>query len=330
MISSNLCGGLGNQLFQIFTTIAYSIENSKPFFFLNYTQLGNGSNGTTIRYTYWDTFLSSLKPFLDKGNCYNALENCEGLKNYIQMTTPIYLHEKHFHYDELPKIGFTNDKLTTIDKEQKNIFLVGYFQSPKYFHKYKSTICKLLKIESNKQLVKEKIKHYFSDNTITISMHFRFGDYKKYPKLYPLLTETYYSNALNYIINCGDTPQKNPNNCGVTQCGDTQCLYTPQKKVIYFCEEESLIDVNPIIETLKIKFPNIIFYRAEPLLKDWEQMLLMSICNHNIIANSTFSWWGAYLNENINRIVCYPLQWFMPDANKNTNDLFLEDWVSFC
>ncbi len=305
MISSNLCGGLGNQLFQIFTTIAYAMENSKPFFFLNYTQLGNGSNGTTIRYTYWDTFLSSLKPFLDKGNCYNALEKCEGLKNYLQKPTSMFLREKHFHYDELPKI----EKLTKIDQEQVKIFLVGYFQSPKYFDKYKSTICKLLKIESNKQLVKEKMLHYFSDNITTISMHFRFGDYKKYPKLYPLLTDTYYSNALNHIIN---------------YCGDT-----PQKKVLYFCEEESLIDVNPIIEILKMKFPNISFHRADPLLKDWEQMLLMSICNHNIIANSTFSWWGAYLNENANRIICYPLQWFMPEAYKNTDDLFLEVWVSF-
>ena len=64
MISSKLCGGLGNQLFQIFTTISYAIENSKPFFFLNNFQLGNGSNGATIRYTYWNTFLSALYPFL--------------------------------------------------------------------------------------------------------------------------------------------------------------------------------------------------------------------------------------------------------------------------
>ena len=87
MISSKLCGGLGNQLFQIFTTISYAIENSKPFFFLNNYQLGNGSNGSTIRYTYWDTFLSSLKPFL---------------KNMNQIHGLTFLNEKTFTYNELP------------------------------------------------------------------------------------------------------------------------------------------------------------------------------------------------------------------------------------
>jgi hypothetical protein len=63
------------------------------------------------------------------------------------------------------------------------------------------------------------------------------------------------------------------------------------------------------------------------LLEDWEQMLLMSLCNHNIIANSTFSWWGAYLNDNPGKIVCYPEHWFMPEVKKDVTDLFEEDWI---
>jgi hypothetical protein len=56
-------------------------------------------------------------------------------------------------------------------------------------------------------------------------------------------------------------------------------------------------------------------------------MLLMSVCDHNIIANSTFSWWGAYLNQNPSKIVCYPGTWFGPALKHDTRDLFPTDWV---
>ena len=67
MLTCNLQGGLGNQLFQIFATIAFSLKTSNSFFFINKHQLttqNEALNGTTVRYSYWDTFLSGLKPFV--------------------------------------------------------------------------------------------------------------------------------------------------------------------------------------------------------------------------------------------------------------------------
>jgi hypothetical protein len=57
--------------------------------------------------------------------------------------------------------------------------------------------------------------------------------------------------------------------------------------------------------------------------EDWEQMIFMSCCKFNIIANSTFSWWGAFLNTIENRVVCYPSLWFGPkNVHMDTRDLF--------
>jgi hypothetical protein len=282
MITCNLCGGLGNQLFQIFTTISYSITNKIPFYFPNKKELTNGS---ILRYTYWDTFLNALKPFL-KIN-YDKLE---------------IIREQQFSYNELPS-----------SNPSDSVMLVGYFQSYKYFEMYKSTIYNLLKIENKKKELKNKLYNLYNNNNInnidfdnTISMHFRLGDYKKYPSIYRILDENYYMRALQII-------QSTSNNL--------------TSKVIYFCEDESLTEVEEMISKIKDKFELVQFERAPSGLDDWEELLYISICKYNIIANSTFSWWGAYLNTNEEKIVCCPKEWFMPQTNNNIKDLFLDDWI---
>ena len=272
MISCKLCGGLGNQLFQIFTTIDYAITYSKPFFFINIYKLG----GT--RYTYWETFLQSLKPFL---------------KNLNEIPKFGLIKENSFNYNKL--LNNTNNKYATL--------LVGYFQSPKYFDKHKDFICNLIQLDKSINTVIEKTQIA----TNTISLQCRVGDYKKHPNVYYLLQEQYYINSITYILS--ETKYKD-------------------YLILYFCQNEDLEDTQKIIHNLELLFPFIQFKRADPLLEDWEQLILMSLCNHNIIANSTFSWWGAYFNKHTNNIVCYPNKWFMPETNYDTSDLFLDNWVS--
>jgi hypothetical protein len=151
--------------------------------------------------------------------------------------------------------------------------------------------------------IKERYNDYFKNKTI--SLHFRLGDYKEKQDFHPIMSVEYYESAITTIM-------KTINDHNIT--------------ILYFCEENDLQDVNEKINILKQKFTTIEFKRITNL-KDWEQMILMSCCDHNIIANSTFSWWGAYLNDNRNKIVCYPNKWFgLKAGNRNMNDLCPDNW----
>jgi hypothetical protein len=290
MLTCNLQGGLGNQLFQIFTTIALSIKTNQSFFFINKHKLTSdtaAANGTTVRYSYWDTFLSNMKPFIKDQDKLPKLE--------------LYFKEQSFSYDPSILINLLNN-------QQLVKMLVGYFQSSKYFDVYKDKIFQLLKI-ANKQLIMKVLYETKIDFNNTISMHFRLGDYKKYPEIYPILTTEYYTNSINYILS--QSTNKNTH-----------------KNILYFCEDDDFNNVLQIIIELQQIYTELIFERADNTLADWQQMLLMSLCKDNIIANSTFSWWGAYFNTNPTKSVCYPAKWFHPKAGNNIEDLCPNDWTA--
>jgi hypothetical protein len=290
MLTCNLQGGLGNQLFQIFTTISLSMKTGTSFFFINRYQLTNDKdalNGATIRYTYWDTFLASLIPFIRDESKLPKLD--------------MYSKEQSFNYDQTILMNLLNN-------QQKVIMLVGYFQSYKYFDMYKKGIFKIIKLEAKQNTLKTKYVNDINFDT-TVSLHFRLGDYKKLQDYHPILSDIYYIDALKQIKKNTNTSNK------------------PVRTVLYFCEDADFDEVYEKIYNLEQIFPELIFMRADNNLQDWEQLVLMSLCSHNIIANSTFSWWGAYFNMNPTKIVCYPSIWFGPRAGHNTDDLFPEDWT---
>lgn len=277
MITCNLMGGLGNQIFQIFATIAYAIKSRNKFQFLAQETLGGGS--CTLRYTFWNTFFSSLKPFL------------------ITNLPPVnVVRENGFTFQELPINLLTGT----------NVLIHGYFQSEKYFKDQFEMICRLIGLEKLKQSVLDTLSLNKEDLNNTISMHFRLGDYKKLQDFHPIATPQYYENALNYF------KSKFPDEIF---------------KILYFCEDADVNDVQITIQNLEKIFPNYKFTRGTNTLSDWQQMLYMSLCLHNIIANSSFSWWGAYFNANANKIVCYPSVWFGPTANIDTRDLCPSEWI---
>ena len=277
MITCNLMGGLGNQLFQIFATIAYGYKSNNQFRFLGVEKLGEGQ--TTVRHTYWRSFLSPMQPFLI---------------NDLPMGHVI--NEVGFPYNELP-IG---------EMVWGCVMINGYFQSYKYFQNQFDMICRLIGLEKTREALKARLNigtEYF-DNII--SMHFRIGDYKKIQYFHPLATYEYYDRSLQHFKNTQPTQ-----------------AFT----VLYFCEDEDIADVMAIVGRLTSKYPEYKFIRDENALADWEQLLLMSCCHHNIIANSSFSWWGAYFNPHKDKVVCYPSAWFGEVARNDTRDLCPPEWL---
>jgi len=268
MITCHLMGGLGNQLFQIFTAISYAYKSNNVFHFLNVEMLGN-------RFTFWNTFFSNLKPYLIQ---------------HLPLLSII--HEHGFAYNHIEISNFV----------EKNVMIYGYFQSEKYFKEYYPQIYALLDIDRMKNTLLKKINIDLSN---TISMHFRLGDYKHQPQNHPIVPPIYYERALLHI----------------------QTIHpTTQFTIVYFCEDEDIEYVLVTIDKLQHSFPRFIFTRGDNQFQDWEQMLFMSLCQHNIIANSTFSWWGAYFNSNPSKIVCYPSVWFGPQLQKDTKDLCPAEW----
>ena len=212
-----------------------------------------------------------------------------------------YLYrEPSFNYTEIPPFY-----------EDIHVKMVGYYQSYKYFHEYKEEIFKLLEIEKRRGEVERKISESRNRNLVdwntTVSMHFRIGDYKNLPQYHPVLPLEYYKKALTGLQYNNNVPWT----------------------VLYFCEEEDIAEVSQKVEALRHQFPTMTFERMEDAgLDDWEEIMAMSLCRHHIIANSSFSYFGAYFDTKKDTQVYYPSVWFGPAlAEKNTKDVCPPNWI---
>jgi len=165
----------------------------------------------------------------------------------------------------------------------------SYLQSPKYFESNRQHILNILNLSADEeQYLKDKYEPYLSGESC--SLHIRRGDYLNAKDYHTCLWDTdYYKQALDLI--------------------DAQT-------VLVFCDDP---------EWAKDQFPQDKFVIV--IEEDHLELFLMSYCKNNIIANSTFSWWGAWLNTNPEKRVIAPKNWFGFTSGLSAKDLVLEDWV---
>lgn len=277
MISCVLSGGLGNQLFQLFTVFAYHIQHNTHYVFSRTKTTKNDP-----RPLYWTTFLSTLPA--------DTLVDATAFADWNAYTDP-----KHT-YTPLPT--FTTPTLLT-----------GAFQCPRYFDPHLQQIKTALHLPTLQHTIQNTYLTLHSPEYTTISMHFRMGDYKRLRCYHPVLPWQYYVQALHHIVE---------------RLGHTNHIL-----VYYFFERGDIALVNEYLSHIQSAHPQFIYVPVTHVPTDWEEMLAMGCCDHHIIANSTFSWWGAYLHySSTTPIVCYPNVWYGHQLYYiDTRDLCPDAWT---
>ena len=255
-------GGLGNQLFMIFTCISKAIDERRDFCIF---PIYNNS----IRSYY---FTSMLKYLLFK-----VSPNIPSNEIY---------KEPSFSYQEIP------DNLKVIR---------GYFQSSKYFHHNRNNIMNILGFND--------FKTRFNLGFKAIAIHLRFGDMSFNQGNHAILKKEYYIKALMTLINK---------------------VNKDDYRFIIFGEKNDDEIINDYLKCFNkffdIKFEK--FYDIYQETCDWKELFYMSSCEHFIIANSTYSWFGAYLSNNPQKTIIYPTEWFgVNNQNNSLEDLFMDDWI---
>jgi hypothetical protein len=177
-----------------------------------------------------------------------------------------------------------------IPKMGGNVHLTGYYQNEMYFSHIESDIKELFEIDENtKNYLMEKYGNLLKSETC--SLHVRRGDYVNKQNFHPLQTIEYYKNAINIM-------------------GEEKNFLIFSDDIVW-CEN------------------NLSFIKNKTFIKgnkDYQDLYLMSLCNNNIVANSSFSWWGAWMNNNQNKKVIYPSRWFNVSF-LDTSQIGCKNWI---
>lgn len=201
-----------------------------------------------------------------------------------------FIGDKKTHFYEKAEYEYDADVLAL-----KEGYVDGFWQSWKYTQNIKQKICDSFRF-INTLTGMDKVYEEKICNTNSVAVHVRRGDYLKLQNIYGnICTEIYYSKAISMMNKLVEKP------------------------VYYFFSND--------MEWTKVTFgerDNYVFVEGNSESKGYIDMRLMSECKHQIIANSSFSWWAAFLNSNPDKKVICPNRWI---NTKDTPDVYCEDWI---
>ena len=180
------------------------------------------------------------------------------------------------------------------DLSFESVYLDGYWQSYRYFNQFRNQICEKLKLKTS---LPQNFMHFKNkiQTTTSVSLHVRRGDYlnKQNQKIYTSCSENYYADAIRLMQSKFDSPHF------FIFSDDTNYL----NEAFSWLTDKTIINTNSTITDFQ----------------------LMRCCNHHITANSTFSWWSAWLNNN-QPLIITPKKWFLSPRLSEV-DLIPSSWI---
>lgn len=192
----------------------------------------------------------------------------------------------------LLKIFFSKIINKVLKKEQ-------FFQSEKYFKNNENTIRKEIVLKKPLSTYSLEILNLILSKNNPVSLHIRRGDYVSNAKTnihHGLCPIEYYEKSIEYIKLKINSP--------------TFFIFSDD---IHWAKDN-------------LKSTSEMIFVSKPEIPDYEELILMSKCSHHIIANSSFSWWGAWLNPNPSKIVVAPKKW-LNNVNIDTTDICPSEWI---
>lgn len=289
MIIIKMIGGLGNQLFQYALGRAIAHKKNVPL---------------KMDITPFETY--TLHKYA-LGN-FNIIENFATEEEISQLKYPSgigFWSSKlnqvlmpYYFQSYVKELDFNFEP--NIIKVPSDVYLDGYWQSEKYFADIEDIIRNEFVVTSPQEGSNRELANQIK-SCESVSLHIRRGDYVSNPHT----NKTHGTCDMDYYLRC------------------IECLTKTVKNPHFFVFSD---DIEWARLNLKLPY-SITFIDNNGPEKNYEDLRLMSICKHNIIANSSFSWWGAWLNANPDKIVLAPKRWFNTNE-RNTKDLIPEEWYT--
>ncbi len=290
MIISHLIGGLGNQMFQYAAGRALSIARGQALK-LDISSFDNYHlhHGFELQRVFDCPIEVAVKTDIHRilgWQSYSLIRRIVSRPGWAMLRIKEFVIEPHIHF----WVGINN--------VPSECYLMGYWQTENYFLLEAERIRKDFSfrqpMDDRNVGLADQINHVNA-----VSVHVRRGDYISNPKFnaaHGVCTLNYYLASIRYIAERIQRPH-----------------------FFIFSDDIEWVKLN-----LKIDFPHQ-YVDHNHGVESYNDMRLMSLCKHNIIANSSFSWWGAWLNASNDKIVVAPSQWFI--NQKNTQDILPRDWI---